>query len=226
MSETKHNYVERAYGRLRQMIIEHEIKPNEQLFITALSLSLNVSATPIREALNRLLNERLVVKGHNRGFFVREMREQEQRELIILREVLLVWAVRFYLSRPDAVMYDFIQQERTVWSCLDRTISQQKNKLIEVDKGLFSLIFEQVAHDELKRIYQNCMARCGYVWYTFIGHEQQLAYYHQHYLRLMDALWRQDVGLCEQLIQAGSQKCLGHQHITLLCFNGGVGATP
>lgn len=224
MNSIKVNYVDRVYEQLKKMIAEHDIKPNKQLFIAKLSIRLNVSTTPIREALNRLLNEKLVVKGHSRGFFTRGMDEQEQRELIMLREALLLWVIRLYLGRPDDAVQGFVYAR---WQAFEQADGpEQKPSSILLDKALFELIFDSVGNVQLRHIYQNCMARCGYVWYTFVGHRPYAAFYAAHYQRLLAALWTHDLSCCESLIQEGSHKLLESQHIALLCFNGGANEAP
>lgn len=224
MNSIKVNYVDRVYEQLKKMITEHELKPNEQLFIAKLSVRLNVSTTPIREALNRLLNEKLVVKGHNRGFFTRGMDEQEQRELIMLREALLLWAIRLYLARPDEAVQGFVYAKWQAFTQAEEP--EHKPSSVLLDKALFDLIFASVGNVQLSHLYQNCMARCGYAWYTFVGHRPYAAFYAEHYQHLLAALWARDLSCCESLIQEGSHKLLESQHIALLCFNGGANEAP
>lgn len=224
MNTIKVNYVDRVYVQLRKMITEHQVKPNEQLLIANLSIRLNVSTTPIREALNRLLNEKLVVKGRNRGFFICDMNEQEQRELIVLREALLLWVMRLYLSKPDGILQNLIHKKKQDF--LQTNEAHQKTNIILLDKELFNLIFDAVPNTELRHIYHNCMARCGYVWHTFIGHGQHVEFYREHYQTLLAALWRQDLRQCEHIIQEGSKKLLDSQHIPLLCFNADEAEVP
>jgi len=53
------HYVERVYCEIKAMAISYELRPDEQINIHLLAQKLHVSVTPIREALNRLLNEDL-----------------------------------------------------------------------------------------------------------------------------------------------------------------------
>ncbi len=50
----------RAYEALREQILDQTIKPGARLNIDQLTGALGVSSSPIREALARLLSERLV----------------------------------------------------------------------------------------------------------------------------------------------------------------------
>lgn len=59
---------EQAYQQLRRDILEGQIPPGEKLRIESLSATYGFSNTPLREALNRLAAERLVVSEERRGF--------------------------------------------------------------------------------------------------------------------------------------------------------------
>ena len=57
----------RIYEALRRQIIDLEMAPGADLDETALAAAFNISRTPLREALNRLASEQLVVISPNRG---------------------------------------------------------------------------------------------------------------------------------------------------------------
>ena len=66
--------------RLRERIIEGELKPGARLNERLLCEQLRVSRTPLREALRRLAHDGLVTLVPNRGAFVSEMSKQWVRE--------------------------------------------------------------------------------------------------------------------------------------------------
>lgn len=57
----------RIYDDLRRRIIDLELAPGVDLDETALAADFNASRTPLREALNRLASDQLVVISPNRG---------------------------------------------------------------------------------------------------------------------------------------------------------------
>ncbi|MEU5607272.1 GntR family transcriptional regulator [Streptomyces sparsogenes] len=59
---------DRVYEGVKAMIMDHEIAPGARVSIEGLARQLDVSATPVREALARLESERLVVKRPNAGY--------------------------------------------------------------------------------------------------------------------------------------------------------------
>ena len=69
-----------TYDRLRTEIIRGSIRPNERLVAADLAERLSISRTPVREALQLLEAEGLVV-GLKRGYMVREHNSSEIREI-------------------------------------------------------------------------------------------------------------------------------------------------
>lgn len=84
---------ETAYRQIRSDIISGAFQPGQPLRLEALKLRYGLSFSPIREALNRLQTERLVVGVASRGFFVEilsieEMWDATNTRILIESEAL------------------------------------------------------------------------------------------------------------------------------------------
>ncbi|MCZ2257601.1 GntR family transcriptional regulator [Sporosarcina sp. G11-34] len=77
-----------AYNELKQKIIELQYEPDSQLVEEELSTALNVSRTPLRQALYRLELEGLIVKQANGRMRVAPVSLMEVEEVYKVREVL------------------------------------------------------------------------------------------------------------------------------------------
>ncbi|AKT50745.1 GntR family transcriptional regulator [Arsenicicoccus sp. oral taxon 190] len=75
-------------ARLREAIATGVLGPGEQLGETALAASFGVSRGPLREAMQRLTQEGLLVSHRNRGLFVMELDPGEIRDMYLAREAL------------------------------------------------------------------------------------------------------------------------------------------
>jgi DNA-binding GntR family transcriptional regulator len=73
---------EEVYARLFDQMMTHGIAPGTKLSVDALARTLNVSQTPIREALARLEAQGLVVKVHLVGYRVAERLERSRLDQI------------------------------------------------------------------------------------------------------------------------------------------------
>ncbi|WP_218220311.1 GntR family transcriptional regulator [Nesterenkonia sp. Act20] len=88
-SEMRNAMTDRVYSRLKARIIDLELEPGYRLQIERLSKEFGVSATPIREALNRLSAEGLVRVEAYRGFRVAALLDEEHLiQLLKAREVI------------------------------------------------------------------------------------------------------------------------------------------
>lgn len=89
---------EQAHVRIREDIIEGRIRPNVRLVAADLAEQLNISRTPVREALHLLQSEGLV-STTGRGFTVREYTPEEIRYNYEVRAALEAMAARLAAER-------------------------------------------------------------------------------------------------------------------------------
>jgi DNA-binding GntR family transcriptional regulator len=78
----------RAYRELEKQIVTLEIPPGTVVSETSLSKTLGIGRTPIREALQRLARERLVVIMPRRGIVVSEINVEAQFRILEVRRAL------------------------------------------------------------------------------------------------------------------------------------------
>jgi DNA-binding GntR family transcriptional regulator len=90
---------DRVYGLLKGRIIRCVLAPGQRLNEKEIAEELRVSRTPLREALNRLGQERLVVRTPYAGYVVAPITEEGVRELCELRAILEVEIVGLAAER-------------------------------------------------------------------------------------------------------------------------------
>lgn len=83
-----------VYEKLKSQIINFTLKPGQKLQDRQLGLQFGVSRTPVREALNRLVQEGFVRQISGRGYFVKEITIKEIENLYEVREALEVLAAQ------------------------------------------------------------------------------------------------------------------------------------
>jgi len=93
--------VEDIYERLKAMAVGFRIRPGDRLNEGALARELGVSRTPLREALNRLVAEKLFDFQPGAGFFCRALDPATIFDLYELRTVLETSAVRLACERAS-----------------------------------------------------------------------------------------------------------------------------
>jgi len=79
---------EHAYRVIHDRIVRLELAPGEKLKIAGLQEAHDLSSSPLREALNRLVQEGLVRADDGRGFFVASVSIPDLRDIGRLRTML------------------------------------------------------------------------------------------------------------------------------------------
>jgi len=118
---------ESVYKRLREFILEGDVTPGERLDERHLSAALEVSRTPIRDAIGRLAAEGLIDYRPHQGNFVKVLTAREFDELYVVREELECLAVKLASAR---VTPDFLD-------LFEKTVSDSERALAEGDLAGF-----------------------------------------------------------------------------------------
>lgn len=85
---------DRAYESIREAIIAGELAPNEKITERGLAARLAVSATPVREALRRLEQDRLVQRTGPRAVQVADFGDRSTGEVVLAEGALRAVAAR------------------------------------------------------------------------------------------------------------------------------------
>lgn len=103
---------------LRRRIVAGELAPGTQLGEVALAERLEVSRGPVREALQRLVQEGLAVAERHRGVFVATLDEHEAADVYVARAAVERSAALALVRRGDGAavdrLADLVQQMRAV----------------------------------------------------------------------------------------------------------------
>jgi DNA-binding GntR family transcriptional regulator len=92
---------------IREAILSGELEPGERLLQDDLAERLQVSSTPVREALRQLESEGILQSSPNRGVRVAEVNWQAVREIYLIRADLEALATR--LAVPRLTLADLAQ---------------------------------------------------------------------------------------------------------------------
>ena len=100
-----------AYSALSLMIRGHKLKGGEAILEAKLAESLNISRTPLREALQRLEGEGLVMKNGSRSYMVRGVDLAEYLHSLRVREILEPEAATLAIGRIEISAIDAVRAE-------------------------------------------------------------------------------------------------------------------
>ena len=88
---------DKAYNYLHDMIIQHKLQAGKRIIESDIADCLGMSRTPVRAALRRLEEEKLVYSLQNLGTFVEQLTVKDVLEMNELRIVLEVKALELSL---------------------------------------------------------------------------------------------------------------------------------
>lgn len=156
------SHVDLAYGKLHEMAVNFEFKPEERLNESALSIVLNVSRTPLREALNRLVAEGLLTFKNGRGFFCRALSPVRIHDLYEARAAVESEGILRAIERASDA------EIKSVSTYLSETEPKYKTcenltELVEMDEEFHRRLVELSNNGELLRLLDNLNHRTRYV---------------------------------------------------------------
>lgn len=131
------------YERLRLAIVTGELRPNEPLIEDDLATKFGTSRTPVREGLQRLSADGLLVR-RKRGWSVREFTVDEIRENYEVRAALEGLAARFAAERGTEEERHAIMEHHKYRAGLSSPDSQQR---LSTNRDFHKAIFT-AAHNE------------------------------------------------------------------------------
>jgi DNA-binding GntR family transcriptional regulator len=90
---------QQVYSRLQEMILTGTLRLGEQLDERAIAAELNVSRTPIREAIGQLASEGIVEYRPYRGNYIRTFTIKQVNDLFTVRSALEALAIRLAMPK-------------------------------------------------------------------------------------------------------------------------------
>ncbi len=134
------------------MILSNQLVPGSRLKEDTWATKSGVSRISVREALNRLLGEGVLVKGERSGYFVRSMDATDIREIRELREILELGALR--IGFHNLTSDDVSELEKI---CDDFTLmvnSGYFSGACEADMKFHETLVNIACNTKLKQMYQ------------------------------------------------------------------------
>ncbi|XHC09186.1 GntR family transcriptional regulator [Labrenzia sp. ac12] len=131
--------VDRVYASLRDAILSGEMPPETPLSVPELSRQLNVSRSPVREAVLQLVSSGLAVERARKGCFVTRIELSDLIEIHDMRSALEALAVSLIADVPATLIQSLKEQ-----------ISRQETALAHQDWRAFTVadrLFHECFHE-------------------------------------------------------------------------------
>lgn len=142
-------------GKLRTAIGRGQIAPGSQLVETELAKELGVSRGPLREAMQRLTQEGLLISIRNRGLFVITMTDAEVRDMYVARTAVERAASELILQRGGIEVAARLLQ--TVQSMKEAADRGDLDAMSEADMEYHSTLVAAAASPRLTRMHNTLL---------------------------------------------------------------------
>jgi len=215
---TKQEFV---YRTLRDAIMKCELPPGERLVIDDLARRLEVSAIPVREALQLLQSEGLVTTVPHVGATVAPVSRESILEVFTVLEGLEIVATRVAAERATA---DDLAKLAEIVAAMDRALDAERYELWADLNTRFHLAISQltglpILHEMTERLLHRWDRIRRYFFSGVLVHRAEQAQKEHH--DLLAAMKAKDVTKLEQDIRQHNQGALD-SYIRFLSGEGGA----
>lgn len=177
---------DRAYEQLREALMTGSFRPGQKLTIRKIAAVLGVSATPARDAISRLLSEKVLETDANRNVFAPRLDEDKLGHLYTLRIALEGLAAELGASNLDENKVRELERvQLSLIAAMDRQDYQRV--LIENEKFHFG-IYNQSGNPMLVEAIEQLWLKLGPTMnflYPSYNHSRKGV---SHHLAVVDAL--------------------------------------
>ena len=179
-----------AYEELKDMILTGVLAPGERIVLDSLSQTLNLSVTPIRDALNKLEQEDLIVITPRTSHSVVKFDAADAADILDLRLMLEMYALQSVRGNLAAFPVQHFRERFA-------SISQDENMrdFILADNQFHAAILAISPNQRLPRLYSYLQNLIQIISVQAMKTEGRIARANDEHLALLDAIASQDVEL-------------------------------
>ncbi len=177
-----------AYQYLKSAILSHQLAQGAPISELAVAEALQMSRTPIREAMRILEREGLIVSYPSRGSFVSVITISDIEEIYELRSLLEEWALERSFNYITNEELDELEQ------CFSRAYEAGCwDDLHKHDKCLHDLIVQKAGSKRLKEFVDILNGQTEHIRYTSAMQENRLSLSYKEHLEVIARIRQRDL---------------------------------
>lgn len=151
--ESSTTYQQLAYDHIKARIMNLEYKPGQNITDREIAEELNISRTPVREALRLLEHEGLIVSQPRRGWRVYSLSLEDIQEIfdikVVLESAMARWAAGCNDEAKRAALRSALERMKQA------TANNDHKAWVQADMELHGVIFSMCSNERATRIIQN-----------------------------------------------------------------------
>lgn len=195
----KLNLKQKAYKSIKDKIMYFELKPGQKIIESKLAVTLNISRTPLREALAMLENEGLIIKDQGQGYTVSMLNEKELGDYFRIRSDLEIMCAELFMARKTPA--DVASLKRHLEKAVKIYASENVYEIIESDTKFHDLFYRgaksQVLYQTLNSISTHTIIMRAAAMQTSGGREASI----RDHLIILKAIEEDDLDTLKEIIQ-------------------------
>jgi DNA-binding GntR family transcriptional regulator len=193
------NLRQQAISLLRARILAGELKPDTVYSATALAADLEVSPTPIREAMLDLANDGLIEVVPNKGYRLTSPTEEDLDEISGLRLLLEVPSLKDVIAQADD--RDLARLETPVKECLEAAGKGDLTGFLLSDREFHLGLTESAGNKRLTRLVATLRDQTRLVGLKALSDAGGLVATADEHARILEAVQARQVGHAESLMR-------------------------
>jgi len=185
---------------LRDRIVAGGFELGEQLSEARIAKDLSVSRTPVREAINRLEMEGLLVVEPQRGSFVFSLEPEELAKLCDARVCLETAALEHAIRRQPDKLHKVLSQSTAAMA--DARNRQDDAAYLALDTVFHQSLFDCADNRFLNDAYQTIALKMSALRTRLGGHPDHMNKSYREHLELVEAVEKQDLTRALSVLRA------------------------
>jgi DNA-binding GntR family transcriptional regulator len=177
---------DRIEEAILQALSVGDLKPGDQVKESDIALQAGISRGPVREAIQRLVGEEILVYYPHRGTFVAEWTSADIREIYSLRGLLEGYAARLTVQRMTA------EQLAELSSIVEEMVQKAKagdtTGVFEYDLLFHQCVVELAGHKLVSKLLANLHRRISFYIKLDEGSTARLDQYAENHYLLLESL--------------------------------------
>lgn len=156
--------VDLAYKLIIDDAYHKKLIPGQKIMVRELSERYNISVTPIKQALNRLVSEGIVETIPRRGMILRSLSVKDIQDTVQVRLLIEQYSVPFSIACAQNNPA-FLEQLEENLSILEKTISEAFDTdyyvhMVNVDFDFHKMLVASTGNEKLYEIYDSLGTHC------------------------------------------------------------------
>lgn len=161
MPDVQQRLADDVYEQILSAIVTGQIAPGDRLIQEKIASEINISRTPVREALLRLEQEGVLELQGRKGFAIRKMREEEVVQVYGAREAIEGYSARWLAENRTKQRLAAIQEK------VDAERTEQSDDVqveFRLNKAIHRSIVEQTGNKVLLDLFESLWGHGVSLW--------------------------------------------------------------